>query len=76
MVVPSEQCEGKVPLPVKYNQDSGTAANDSLAAMLSLRRRLGDEVAKLRAHTVEWRGGKRKVRFWTKVIVQIVKGML
>jgi CDP-diacylglycerol--glycerol-3-phosphate 3-phosphatidyltransferase len=49
---------------------------DTRAAMMSLRYRLADEIANLRSHAVEWRGGERKVRFWTKVIVWIVKGML
>jgi CDP-diacylglycerol--glycerol-3-phosphate 3-phosphatidyltransferase len=43
---------------------------------MSLRHLLADEIANLRAHAIEWRGSERKVRFWTRVIVQIVKGML
>jgi CDP-diacylglycerol--glycerol-3-phosphate 3-phosphatidyltransferase len=75
MVVPvaSEQRSEKIMSPA---EEAETTTNDNLAAMMSLRHRLADEITKLRAHAVAWRGGERMVRFWTKVIVQIVKGML
>ena len=73
MVVP---VHSELPPPVKESRGSGTVANNNLAAMTSLRHRLADEIANLRAHVVEWRGRGRKVRFWTKVIVRIIKGML
>jgi CDP-diacylglycerol---glycerol-3-phosphate 3-phosphatidyltransferase len=78
MVVPvhSDQPTDELQQPTTEGQGSEITVSDSLLAMMSLRHRLADEVAKLRAHAVEWRGGERTVRFWTKVIVRIVKGML
>jgi CDP-diacylglycerol--glycerol-3-phosphate 3-phosphatidyltransferase len=78
MIIPvaSEQHSEKMQSPAEEAQVSETTTNDNLAAMMSLRHRLADEITKLRAHAVAWRGGERRVRFWTKVIVQIVKGML
>jgi CDP-diacylglycerol--glycerol-3-phosphate 3-phosphatidyltransferase len=73
--VPSDQLASESQ-PSKATQGSETTASDSLAAMMSLRHRLADEIANLRAHAVEWKGRERKVRFWTKIIVGMVKGML
>ncbi|KAG6877516.1 hypothetical protein C0993_006466 [Termitomyces sp. T159_Od127] len=41
-----------------------------------VREQLKTEIDGLRVHATEWKGGQRNVRFWTKVIVRIVKGML
>ncbi|KIJ98127.1 hypothetical protein K443DRAFT_220581 [Laccaria amethystina LaAM-08-1] len=43
---------------------------------LPLRKALAQEVDRIRSHTVHWKGEERKVRFTTKIIVWLVKGML
>ncbi|KAF9444461.1 CDP-diacylglycerol-glycerol-3-phosphate 3-phosphatidyltransferase [Macrolepiota fuliginosa MF-IS2] len=43
---------------------------------LSLRERLRHEIDNIRANATTWKGGQRKVRFSTKFIVWLVKGML
>lgn len=43
---------------------------------MTLRLQLADEVDRICLYAKPWRGGERKVRFWTKVIVGIVKDML
>jgi CDP-diacylglycerol---glycerol-3-phosphate 3-phosphatidyltransferase len=73
--VPSDQSIGELQPPAKEVPGSETTASD-VVDMMSLRHRLADEIANLRAHAVTWKGKERKVRFWTKVIVRIVKGML
>lgn len=70
--VPSDQYTGTGEL----HPSTRTGPGDIPAAMMSLRYRLADEIANLRFHAIEWKGGERKVRFWTKVIVWIVKAML
>lgn len=73
--VPSDHHSGDVH-PSKEVQGSMTMASDNTVAMMSLRHRLAYEIEKLRTHAVDWRGRERKVRFWTKAMVRIVKGML
>lgn len=73
MVVPSEQRESPKTSPTDIQTKPEPLA---LSAALSLRHRLAAEINNLRSHAVDWQGGRRKVRFWTKVIVRIVKGML
>lgn len=41
-----------------------------------LRKRLAEEIANLRKHSEPWKGGERKVRFGTKLLVNFVGGML
>ncbi|KAF5341669.1 hypothetical protein D9611_001998 [Ephemerocybe angulata] len=41
-----------------------------------LRAGLQEEVSKIREHTTEWQGWKRKVRATTKMIVWLIRGML
>jgi CDP-diacylglycerol--glycerol-3-phosphate 3-phosphatidyltransferase len=75
MAVPSEQPEAPASsLATKAPQ--ATSESLALSSALTLRHRLAAEINNLRAHAVDWQGGRRKVRFWTKVIVRIVKGML
>lgn len=45
-------------------------------SIVTLRKQLAAEIQDIRSHAGMWKGAQRKVRFWTKVIVQIVKGML
>ena len=46
------------------------------AASLALRRKLDSEISGIRSNAVEWRGGDRKVRWTTKLLVWLAKGML
>ncbi|KAG6910082.1 hypothetical protein DXG01_013134 [Tephrocybe rancida] len=46
------------------------------SSTLAIRSQLLDEIQGLRMHTIDWMGGQRKVSFWTRVLVRIVKGML
>lgn len=46
------------------------------AASLALRRKLDSEINGIRSNAVEWRGGDRKVRWTTKLLVWLAKGML
>ncbi|KAF9463914.1 hypothetical protein BDZ94DRAFT_1257747 [Collybia nuda] len=73
MVIPSEQQELLNNEPSNDQVEPGPV--ESSPALL-LRHKLAAEISNLRAHAVDWQGGRRKVRFWTKVIVRIVKGML
>lgn len=43
---------------------------------LPLRKALAQEVDRIRSHTVHWKGEERRVRFTTKIIVWLIKGML
>ena len=52
--------------------DNSTALNPTM----TLRLKLADEVRRIRMYAREWKGGERRVRFWTRVIVGLVKGML
>jgi len=47
-----------------------------LSPNLLLRKALAQEVDRIRSHTVHWKGEERRVRFTTKIIVWLVKGML
>ncbi|KAG5637462.1 hypothetical protein H0H81_004479 [Sphagnurus paluster] len=47
-----------------------------VSGTVDIRRQLADEVSRIRAYAVEWKGAGRRVRFWTKLIVGLVKGML
>jgi CDP-diacylglycerol---glycerol-3-phosphate 3-phosphatidyltransferase len=64
MIIPSESvvCE------------SMQGEND--AASLALRRKLDSEISGIRSDAVEWQGGSRKVRWTTKLLVWLAKGML
>ncbi|KAG6856303.1 hypothetical protein H0H87_005716 [Tephrocybe sp. NHM501043] len=66
MVVPSSQAS----LP------AGSTDIKTTSPTLVIRSQLKDEIKGLRDHAIDWKGGQRSVRFWTKVIVRIVKGML
>ena len=61
------------PLPKEHKENNGSTA---LSPTMALRLKLADEVRRIRMYVGEWRGGERKVRFWTRVIVGLVKGML
>lgn len=41
-----------------------------------LQEKLAQEVSRIRGDTAAWQGAQRKVRFFTKVLVQLLKGML
>ena len=41
-----------------------------------LRKRLAEEIANLRKYSEPWKGDERKVRFGTKILVNLVGGML
>ncbi|RDB28573.1 CDP-diacylglycerol--glycerol-3-phosphate 3-phosphatidyltransferase [Hypsizygus marmoreus] len=70
MVVPSA-----TPLADASGEPVKDVSSPSSSAM-SIRLQLADEISRIRAFAIDWKGGKRKVRFWTKVIVRLVKGML
>lgn len=55
---------------------SSESGDGSSSSALTLRLELADEITRLRSFATDWKGGRRKVRFWTKVIVRLVKGML
>ena len=46
------------------------------AASLALRQKLDSEINRIRSNVVDWQGESRKVRWTTKFIVWLVKGML
>lgn len=52
--------------------DSGGPANTAL----NLRERLQYEIDNIRANASTWKGARRDVRFSTKLMVWLVKGML
>ncbi|KAG6873239.1 hypothetical protein C0995_001258 [Termitomyces sp. Mi166 len=54
----------------------GSSPKGILSPTALVQKQLKDEVEGLRAHATEWKGEQRNVRFWTKVIVRLVKGML
>lgn len=64
--------EGPPPAKEQKENDGSTA----LSPTMVLRLKLADEVRRIRMYAQEWKGGERKVRFWTRVIVGLVKGML
>ncbi|KLO07327.1 CDP-diacylglycerol-glycerol-3-phosphate 3-phosphatidyltransferase [Schizopora paradoxa] len=53
--------------------NSGDASGDDV---MLLRRKLADEIAGLRQFAVPWEGAQRRVRAGTKVLVNLVGGML
>ncbi|KXN81217.1 CDP-diacylglycerol--glycerol-3-phosphate 3-phosphatidyltransferase, mitochondrial [Leucoagaricus sp. SymC.cos] len=57
---------------VRSGADDGGSTNTSL----SLRERLQCEIDGIRANASAWKGARRSVRFSTKLIVWLVKGML
>ena len=58
-------------------EPSSTEPSDSATSpLLSLRQDLFREIKRIRANSGEWHGGHRKVRWTTKFIVWLVKGML
>ncbi|TFK36676.1 hypothetical protein BDQ12DRAFT_236985 [Crucibulum laeve] len=72
MVIPSE------PPAVSQRIDSSNLASDEDAdsSAMSLRRGFAEETERIRCDAVPWEGGRRNVRFTTKLIVWLVKGML
>lgn len=75
MIVPSESLS----LPQQLVQDGEHASGTGTGTgkdMQVLRKSLSKEVEHIRDHAVLWHGAARKVRFWTKVIVKVVQGML
>ncbi|KAG6826348.1 hypothetical protein H0H92_000231 [Tricholoma furcatifolium] len=48
----------------------------SASPSLAVRTQLKEEVDRIRAHATSWKGARRNVRFWTKALVRMVKGML
>ena len=63
MIIPSESAVSEA-----------MQAND--AASLALRQKLDSEINRIRSNVVDWQGESRKVRWTTKFIVWLVKGML
>ncbi|PPQ92572.1 hypothetical protein CVT25_007264 [Psilocybe cyanescens] len=67
-------------IPSVQHTDSTASAGLSSAIsdppLLSLRKGLRREIEKIRSNAVEWKGGHREVRWSTKLIVWLVKGML
>ncbi|GLB40614.1 putative CDP-diacylglycerol-glycerol-3-phosphate 3-phosphatidyltransferase [Lyophyllum shimeji] len=43
---------------------------------VALRHQLAGEVSQLRSYATRWKGAQRRVRYWTRVIVKMVEGML
>ena len=64
MIIPSESAAS----------ESMQGEND--ATSMALRRKLDSEISGIRSNAVEWQGGSRKVRWTTKLIVWLLKGML
>ena len=62
------------PTPVEEHKENN--GSTVLSPTMALRLKLADEVRRIRKYAGEWKGGERKVRFWTRVIVGLVKGML
>ena len=56
--------------------ESAASARENDAASRVLRQKLESEISRIRSNAVEWQGGNRKVRWTTKFIVWLVKGML
>jgi len=66
LIIPSESA----------TSESMQARGETDAAFLTLRQQLDCEISRIRSNAVEWQGGRRKVRWTTKFIVWLVKGML
>ncbi|KAF8072207.1 hypothetical protein FPV67DRAFT_1484364 [Lyophyllum atratum] len=76
MVVPSTQDPAE---PENTGVESLEVPDDSLSrtsSTMAIRRQLQDEVTRLRSYATEWKGARRRIRFWTRVLVKLVKGML
>ncbi|KAF8972239.1 hypothetical protein BDZ97DRAFT_1901356 [Flammula alnicola] len=70
MIIPSE------PQTSSADQPSGSEAPAFDSPLLSLRHDLAREIDGIRSNAVEWKGRHRNVRWTTKLIVWLVKGML
>ncbi|KAF9473903.1 phospholipase D/nuclease [Pholiota conissans] len=72
MILPSETEPSTAAAAV--TDPSDTSPTDS--SLSALRRDLALEIEGIRSNATSWKGGERKVRWTTKVIVWLVKGML
>ncbi|KAF5374502.1 hypothetical protein D9615_009131 [Tricholomella constricta] len=72
MVVPSAQDTAKPDSVSSSAQEHDEPASSTMA----IRHQLAEEISRVRAFASDWKGAERRVRFWTKVIVRLVKGML
>jgi len=63
-------------IPSESQSPSTESSAPETSPLSSLRQDLFREIARIRANSGEWNGGHRKVRWTTKIIVWLVKGML
>ncbi|KAF8150104.1 hypothetical protein B0H34DRAFT_666620 [Crassisporium funariophilum] len=71
LIIPSE------PQGSSSAEEPDAVPQTSVASeLLTLRQDLAREIDGIRTNAVEWKGGHRKVRWTTKIIVWLVKGML
>lgn len=63
-------------IPSEGQPLSTESSTSGPSPLLSLRQDLFREIKRIRANSGEWNGGRRKVRWTTKIIVWLVKGML
>jgi len=75
MIIPSE---GSTPDAAVDQTKTATAEGEktSDSACVTLRQDLAKEIEGIRSTTTEWKGGRRRVRWSTKFMVWLVKGML
>ncbi|KDR68583.1 hypothetical protein GALMADRAFT_1036264 [Galerina marginata CBS 339.88] len=71
MILPSEP---QADSAAEFSTTASSESSDS--ERLSLRQGLAREIEGIRSNAVEWKGGDRKVRWTTRFIVWLVKGML
>ncbi|KAF8626104.1 hypothetical protein AX17_006600 [Amanita inopinata Kibby_2008] len=78
MVIPSQLQTGASDEARSKGRDiqSSMSPESDHADVTEVGRQLRTEIDGIREHVVDWKGAKRKVRFLTKAIVLLVKGML
>ncbi|KAG5644184.1 hypothetical protein DXG03_009025 [Asterophora parasitica] len=64
-----------VPL-AQGSAETNEGIDERISSTMAIRRQLADEIDRIRKYATDWQGAERHVRFWTKVIVRLVKGML
>jgi len=76
MIIPSEE---STPAAAAVDETRTTTADGDKSldsACVTLRQDLAKEIEGIRSNTTEWKGGRRRVRWTTKFMVWLVKGML